>query len=100
MEMLRRVSEALTATTVGPTALLQGVAHAVIGVSGAASCLITLTTGGGPAEPVIEGGVGGDPSVHGQALNHVSPRLVTQVLIERRPAFSADIPLGRPLPPY
>src|SRR2546430_599590 len=48
MEMLRQVSQALTATTVGPTALLQGVAQALIGVSGAVSCLITLTQSGNP----------------------------------------------------
>ena len=101
MEMLRQVSQALTATTVSPNALLQGVAHAVIGVSGAASCLITLTTGGGPADQVIEVGEGVDPSVHGKPLTHVSPGLVTQVVIERRPVFSEDIQLdGRfPLDP-
>jgi signal transduction histidine kinase len=101
MEMLRQVSQALTATTVGPTALLQGVARAVIGVSGAASCLITLTQGGGPAEQVIEVGVGVDPNVQGRPLSHVSPGLVTQVVIERQPVFSEDIQLdGRfPLDP-
>ena len=101
MEMLRQVSQALTATTVGPRALLEGVAHAVIEVSGAASCLITLTTGGGPADQVIEVEEGVDPRVHGKPLNHVSPGLVTQVVIERRPVFSEDIQLdGRfPLDP-
>jgi signal transduction histidine kinase len=101
MEMLRQVSQALTATTVGPTALLQGVARAVIGVSGAASCLITLTQGGGAAEQVIEVGEGVDPNIHGQPLTHVSPGLVTQVVIEQRPVFSEDIQLdGRfPLDP-
>src|SRR5437762_1264539 len=71
------------------------------GVSGAASCLITLTTGGGPADQVIEVGEGVDPSVHGKPLTHVSPGLVTQVVIERRPVFSEDIQLdGRfPLDP-
>src|SRR5438445_3763822 len=73
MEMLRQVSQALTATTVGPTALLQGVARAVIGVSGAASCLSTLTQGSGGTEQVIEVGEGVDRSVHGTPLSHVSP---------------------------
>ena len=101
MEMLRQVSQALTATTVGPTALLQGVARAVIGVSGAASCLITLTQRGGSPEQVIEVGEGVDPNVHGQPLTHESPGLVTQVVIEQRPVFSEDIQLdGRfPLDP-
>jgi len=101
MEMLRQVSQALTATTVGPTALLQGVARAVIGVSGAASCLITLTQAGGPSEQVIEVGEGVDPNIHGKPLTHVSPGLVTQVVIEQRPVFSEDIQLdGRfPLDP-
>ena len=98
MEMLRQVSQALTATTVGPTALLEGVAHAVIGVSGAASCLITLTTGGAPADQVIEVGEGMDPSAHGKPLTHVSPGLVTQVVIERRPVFSEDIQLDGRFP--
>src|SRR5205823_8558484 len=82
-------------------AFIQVVASAVIGVSGAASCLITLTTGGVPAEQVIEVGEGVDPSVHGKPLTHVSPGLVTQVVIERRPVFSEDIQLdGRfPLDP-
>ena len=101
MEMLRQVSQALTATTVGPTALLQGVARAVIGVSDAASCLITLTQGTAPAEQVIEVGEGVDPNIHGKPLTHVSPGLVTQVVIEQRPVFSEDIQLdGRfPLDP-
>jgi len=101
MEMLRQVSQALTATTVGPAALLQGVARAVIGVSGAASCLITLTQGSGAPEQVIEVGEGVDPSVHGTPLTHASPGLVTQVVIEERPVFSEDIQLdGRfPLDP-
>ena len=58
MEMLRQVSQALTATTVGPNALLQGVARAVLGVSGAATCLITLTQAGTPAVQVVEVGRG------------------------------------------
>ena len=101
MEMLRQVSQALTATTVGPAALLQGVARAVIGVSGAASCLITLTQGSGAPEQVIEVGEGVDPSVHGTPLTHASPGLVTQVVIEERPVLSEDIQLdGRfPLDP-
>ena len=102
MEMLRQVSQALTAVTVGPNSLLQGVARAVIGVSGAASCLITLTkTAGSPADQVIEMGEGVDPSVHGKPLTHVAPGLVSQVVVEQRPVFSEDIQLdGRfPLDP-
>src|SRR2546421_11995767 len=101
MEMLRQVSQALTATTVSPNALLAGGGRAVIGISGAASCVITLTQSGGPADQVIEVGEGVDPSVHGKPLTHVSPGLVTQVVIERRPVFSEDIQLdGRfPLDP-
>src|SRR5438132_4770505 len=93
MEMLRQVSQALTATTDGPTALLQGVARAVIGVSRAASCLITLTQGSGGTEQVIEGGEGVDPSVHGSPLSPVWPGQVAQVLIEQRPGFAAAIRL-------
>src|SRR5437868_15052810 len=81
MEMLRQVSQALTATTVGPTALLQGVARAGMCGCDAASCLITLTRSGTPADQVIEAGAGVDPSVHGTPLSHVSPGLVTQVVI-------------------
>jgi signal transduction histidine kinase len=102
MEMLRQVSQALTAVTVGPNSLLQGVARAVIGVSGAASCLITLTkTAGSPADQVIEMGEGVDPSVHGKPLTHVAPGLVSQVVVEQRPVYSEDIQLdGRfPLDP-
>ena len=98
MEMLRQVSEALTATTVGPTALLQGVARAVIGVSGAASCLITLTQSGNPAQQAVEVGEGADPRQQTPAV----PGLVTQVVIEQRPVFSEDVQLdGRfPLDPF
>ena len=101
MEMLRQVSQALTAVTVGPGSLLQGVARAVIGVSGAAACLITLTKGGTPAQQVIEVGEGVDPTVHGQPLTTVHGGLVTQVVIEQRPVFSEDVQLdGRfPLDP-
>jgi signal transduction histidine kinase len=101
MEMLRQVSQALTAVTVGPTSLLQGVARAVIGVSGAASCLITVTRAATPSDQVIEAGEGVDASAHGKPLTHVSAGLVTQVVIEQRPVFSEDIQLdGRfPLDP-
>jgi signal transduction histidine kinase len=101
MEMLRQVSQALTATTVGPAALLQGVARAVLGVSGAASCLITLTQSGNAANQVIEVGDGVEGSLPGKPLTHVAPGLVTQVVIEQRPVFSEDIQLdGRfPLDP-
>ena len=101
MEMLRQVSQALTAVMVGPNALLQGVARAVLGVSGAASCLMTVTKAGTVSEQVIEVGEGVDSAVIGKPLTHVSPGLVTQVVIEQRPVFSEDIQLdGRfPLDP-
>jgi len=102
MEMLRQVSQALTATTVGPTALLQGVARAVIGVSGAASCLITLTQSGNPAQQAVEAGEGADPRLQADAATPAVPGLVTQVVIEQRPVFSEDVQLdGRfPLDPF
>jgi signal transduction histidine kinase len=101
MEMLRQVSQALTATTVGPTALLQGVAQALIAVSGAASCLITLTQSGNPAEQAVEVRDGDQPQGQGGAPTRVPPGLITQVVIEQRPVFSEDIQLdGRfPLDP-
>jgi len=101
MEMLRQVSQALTATTVGPTALLQGVARALIGVSGAVSCLITLTQSGNPAEQAVEVRDGLPPHVPEDKLTRVAPGLITQVVIEQRPVFSEDILLdGRfPLDP-
>ena len=101
MEMLRQVSQALTAVTVGPASLLQGVARAVIGVSGGASCLITLTRTGTVSEQMIEVGEGMDPTIQGTLLTHLSAGLVNQVVIEQRPVFSEDIQLdGRfPLDP-
>ena len=101
MEMLRQVSQALTATTVGPNALLQGVARAVIGVSGAASCLITLTQSGNPAAQLVEVGEGVEPRLQGNVLMNAAPGLVAQVVIEQRPVFSEDVQLdGRfPLDP-
>jgi len=101
MEMLRQVSQALTATTVGPNALLQGVARAVIGVSGAATCLITLTQSGNPAEQAVEVGEGFEQRLQGDMLTPVAPGLITQVVIEQCPVFSEDIQLdGRfPLDP-
>ncbi|HEX3629480.1 MAG TPA: GAF domain-containing sensor histidine kinase [Candidatus Dormibacteraeota bacterium] len=98
MEMLRQVSQALTTVTVGPNALLQGVAHAVLGVSGAASCLITVTKNGGTSEQVIEVGEGVDATVKGTPSASVSPGLVTQVVIEQRPVFSEDIQLDGRFP--
>jgi signal transduction histidine kinase len=101
MEMLRQVSQALTATTVGPTALLQGVAQALIGVSGAVSCLITLTQSGNPAEQAVEVRDGLQPRVPDDRATRLTPGLITQVVIEQRPVFSEDIQLdGRfPLDP-
>src|SRR5256885_11535660 len=78
MEMLRQVSQALTATTVGPNALLQGVGRAVVSVSRAASCLITLTQSRNPAQPAVEGGEGAKPPLHGNAATPAAPGLVTQ----------------------
>src|SRR5256885_2030883 len=98
MEMLRQVSRALTAVTVGPNSLLQGVARAVIGVSGAASCLITVTKAGTAADQLIEVGEGVDSSAQGKPLTHVAPGLVTQVVIEQRPVFSEDIQLDGRFP--
>ena len=100
MELLRQVSQALTAVTVGPAPLLQGVARAVMGVSSAASCVITLTKAGTASEQLVDvaEGVGvGEPSKFGQ----VAPGLVHQVVIEQRPVFSEDVQLdGRfPLDP-
>ena len=101
MEMLRQVSQALTATTVGPTALLQGVAQALIGVSGAVSCLITLTQSGNPAEQAVEVRDGQPPYLPEDKVTRLAPGLITQVVIEQRPVFSEDIQLdGRfPLDP-
>src|SRR5205807_734819 len=63
-----------------------------------AASLITLTQGSGGTEQVIEVGEGVDPSVHGTPLSHVSPGLVTQVVIEQRPVFSEDIQLDGRFP--
>jgi signal transduction histidine kinase len=98
MEMLRQVSQALTAVTVGPSSLLQGVARAVIGVSGATSCLITLTRSGTASEQMIEVGEGVDPSTQGRPLTHLPSGLVSQVVIEQRPVFSEDIQLDGRFP--
>src|SRR6202171_2577716 len=101
MEMLRQVSQARAATTVGPNALLQGVARAVIGVSGAATCLITLTQSGNPAEQAVEVGEGLEQRLQANVPTRMAPGLITQVVIEQRPVFSEDIQLdGRfPLDP-
>jgi signal transduction histidine kinase len=100
MEMLRQVSQALTATTVGPTALLQGVAQALIAVSGAASCLITLTQSGNPADQMVEVRDGVQPrGQEGGAMTRLAPGLITQVVIEQRPVFSEDIQLDGRFPP-
>jgi signal transduction histidine kinase len=93
MEMLRQVSQALTATTVGPNPLLQGVARAVLGVSGAASCLITLTQSATPADQRVEVGEGVEARFQAATLTHGTPGLVAQVVIEQRPVFSEDIQL-------
>jgi signal transduction histidine kinase len=90
MEMLRQVSQALTATTVSPTSLLQAVAQAIVGLSGAASCLITLSQGNPQTQiPQVNEGAGLQPG--SALLAHLSPGLVTQVVIEQRPVFSEDL---------
>src|SRR2546430_16089849 len=99
MEMLRQVSQALTATTVGPTALLQGVAQALIGVSGAVSCIITLTKSGNPAEQEVEVRHGVKPGVPEDKMARRAPGLIPQVAIEPRPLLSDDIQLAGRLPP-
>ena len=92
MEMLRQVSQALTATTISPASLLQAVARAVIGVSGAASCLITLTQGGVPAAQRIEVGEG-LPQLDPRVTGSLPPALIGQVVLEQRPVFSEDVQL-------
>ncbi|HET9848780.1 MAG TPA: ATP-binding protein [Candidatus Dormibacteraeota bacterium] len=101
MEVLRQVSQALTAVTVGPGSLLQGVARSLIGVSSAASCLITLTKGTSPTDQVIEVSDGVNGAKHTTPSSQDAPGLVRQVVIEQRPVFSEDVQLdGRfPLDP-
>ncbi len=98
MEMLRQVSQALTTVTVGPSSLLQGVARAVMAVSGAASCVVTLTRPGTASEQVVEVGEGIDPALYGRPLTHTAFGLLTQVVIEQRPVFSEDIQLDGRFP--
>ena len=88
MEMLRQVSQALTATT--PAALLKSVAHAVLSLSGAPACLITLSQGGA-ANQVVEASEGFEPRLEGRLLGRVSPGIVTQAVIEQRAVFSVDL---------
>ncbi len=88
MEMLRQISQALTATT--PASLLKAVAQAVLGLSAAPACLITLSQGG-PASQVVGASEGFEPRLGGRLLGHVSPGIVSQVVIEQRAVFSEDL---------
>jgi len=96
MEMLRQVSQALTATTISPASLLQAVARAVIGVSGATSCLITLTQGVSTTVQRVEvsEGLAASP----QAAESVPPALIDQVALEQGPVFSEDLQLDPRFP--
>ncbi len=97
MEMLRQVSQALTATTISPASLLQAVARAVIGVSSAASCIITLTNGGIPADQRLEVSEGLPPL--DPRVPTAPPSLVAQVVLEQQPVFSEDVQLDPRFPP-
>jgi signal transduction histidine kinase len=90
MEILRQVSQALTATTESPDSLLQAVAQAVTSVSQAASCLITLSQGS-PTDQAVQVSAGLEPPTGGQLLGHLAPGIVTQVVIEQRPVYSEDL---------
>ncbi len=97
MEMLRQVSQALTATTISPVSLLQAVARAVVGVSGASSCLISLTQGTATATQRVEVSEGlADPGA--QLPGAVAPALIDQVVLEQRPVFSEDLQLDPRFP--
>ncbi|HYM51732.1 MAG TPA: ATP-binding protein [Candidatus Limnocylindrales bacterium] len=89
MEMLREVSQALTATTVSPASLLQAVAQAVVQLSGAASCLITLSQGSAQNQ-VLQVREGMTLHAH-RLLTETTPAIVTQVVIEQQPVFSEDL---------
>jgi signal transduction histidine kinase len=90
MEMLRQVSQALTATTVSPASLLQAVAQAIVGLSGAASCRITLSQGT-PHNQVLQASEGIPPAPLGGPAGQPVPTIVTQVVIEQHPVFSEDL---------
>jgi signal transduction histidine kinase len=90
IEILRQVSQALTATTESPDSLLQAVAQAVTGVSQAASCLITLSQGS-PGDQTVQVSAGLEAPATGRLLPHLSPGIVTQVVIEQRPVYSEDL---------
>ena len=96
MEMLRQVSEALTATTISPASLLQAVARAMLGVSGAASCIVTLTQGGRPSDQRLE--VSEGLPTDSRVPAPLPPALVNQVVLEQRPVFSEDLQLDGRLP--
>ena len=93
MEMLRQVSEALTATTISPASLLQAVARAMLGVSGAASCIVTLTDGGRPSDQRLEVAEGLPAPADARLPAPLAPALVNQVVLEQRPVFSEDLQL-------
>jgi signal transduction histidine kinase len=97
MEMLRQVSQALTATTISPASLLQAVARAVIGVSGASSCLITLTRGVSTTAQRVEVSEGlAEPGAQGP--ESAPPALIDQVALEQAPVFSEDLQLDPRFP--
>jgi signal transduction histidine kinase len=98
MEMLRQVSEALTATTISPASLLQAVARAMLGVSGAASCIVTLTEGGRPSDQRLEVAEGLPGAADSRVRAPLPPTLVNQVVLERRPVFSEDLQLDGRFP--
>ena len=98
MEMLRQVSEALTATTISPASLLQAVARAMLGVSGAASCIVTLTEGGRPSDQRLEVAEGLPGAADSRVRAPLPPTLVNQVVLEQRPVFSEDLQLDGRFP--
>jgi signal transduction histidine kinase len=61
-------------------------------VSGAASCVITLTQGGVPAAQRIEAGEG-LPQLDPRVSGSLPPALIGQVVLEQRPVFSEDVQL-------
>jgi signal transduction histidine kinase len=97
MEMLRQVSEALTATTISPVSLLQAVARAVVGVSGARSCLISLTQGVSTTAQRVEVSEG-LADAGAQVPGSVPTALIDQVVLEQRPVFSEDLQLDPRFP--
>jgi signal transduction histidine kinase len=90
MEMVRQVSQALTATTVGPHALLVAVARAVLAVSHAAACVVTLTEES-PVNQRVEVSESADDELDLTVMAHISRPIATQVVVEQRPVYSEDL---------